>query len=345
VTRRILLIHTEGGLGDVLLSSPIALALKRQWPDATITAWVRQDAWPLFDGSDCFDEPLMVDGSGFPAEWRALRRGRFDVAVLPWSTGRQAALAWLAGIGTRVGQARRLAYSWMFTHRVDVESARRNTTRHCVEIQLGYARALGCPTDGLWPRLVVSDAEIRAAGEWLAARAVDPGRPVCSLHVGKGLRLTFDRWPVAGFVRVGRGLVEAGFQVVLTGSAAERPIVDRVSQDIGPGAASIAGETNLRTLAAILGRMAVVVGPDAGPGHIAAALGVPVVAIFAVKSDLVSRWRPWSVRSRVVTTAPWVCPKRCVKEACARFDCLEAFDAGAVVRAALDVFQGRSRED
>jgi ADP-heptose:LPS heptosyltransferase len=225
----------------------------------------------------------------------------------------------------------------MFTRRLDIESARGDTMRHWVEIQLGYARALGCRTDGLGPHLAVSEAERRSAGEWLASRGVDPGRPACCLHVGKGLPLTFDRWPLAGFVRVGRGLVESGFQVVLTGSAAERPIVDRVARDIGPGATCIAGDTDVRALAAILARMAVVVGPDAGPGHIAAALGVPVVAIFAVKSDLVARWRPWSVRSRVVTTAPWVCPKRCIKEQCQRFDCMEAFDAGAVVRAAREL--------
>ena len=83
--------------------------------------------------------------------------------------------------------------------------------------------------------------------------------------------------------------------------------------------------------------MAVVIGPDAAPGHIAAALGVPVVAIFAVKSDVVSRWRPWSARSRVVTTAPWVCPKRCVKETCGRFDCMDAFDVDGAVRAATEL--------
>jgi len=90
-------------------------------------------------------------------------------------------------------------------------------------------------------------------------------------------------------------------------------------------------------LCAVIAEMGVLVCPDTGPGHIASALGVPVVSIFMVKSEIVPRWHPYGARHRVVTTDHWVCPKRCVKETCARFDCLEEFDPGEVVRAAREM--------
>ncbi len=336
---RVLFIHTQGGIGDLLLSSPVAEAIANSWPGVAITAWVKPAYRTLLSRNPSFSDCLPVHDSSFAAQWAAIRSRRFDVAVLPWTTGREAALAWLARIPVRVGQAGRLACSWTFTHPVDIASARGDTSTHWMDIQLEYARALGCRPDGVRPAIYLEDEDRRAARALLARHGVAAGRAACGLHVAKGLRgpLTPDRWPIARFVDVGRRLVRAGHPVVLIGSDAERSLAERVAQGIGAGAVALAGGT-ARELAALIAEMSVVICPDSGPGHIAAALGVPVVAIFALKCDIIARWRPRIDRHRVVTTALWVCPKkRCVKERCARFDCLEAFDAGEVAAAALDL--------
>jgi ADP-heptose:LPS heptosyltransferase len=79
----------------------------------------------------------------------AVRAGRFDLALLPWTAGRQAWLVWLTRIPCRVGQADHLAYSFLFTHPVRVRSTRGDTESQWVDIQLDYARAIGCDASGL----------------------------------------------------------------------------------------------------------------------------------------------------------------------------------------------------
>ncbi len=338
--QRILFIHTQGGIGDLLLSAPIAEAIARSWPDAAISAWVRPAYRGLLAGNPWFSDCLAIDRR-FVAQCAAIRRGRFDVAILPWTTAREAALARLAGIPVRVGQAGRMAYSWTFSHAVAVRSANGDQSTHWMEIQLDYARALGCRTDGVRPRVFLEEHERRNARALLARHGIAAGARPCGLHIGKGLRvpLTEDRWPVARFIEVGQRMLAAGRPVVLIGSAAERPLTERVAQGIGKGAVTLAG-TTVRDMAALIAEMSVIVCPDSGPGHIAAALDVPVVAIFAVKSGVIARWRPWGAGHRVVTTGAWTCPKRCVKETCTRFDCLDAFDAEEVARAALELGSG-----
>ncbi len=336
VRRNILFIHTHGGIGDLLLSAPIAEAIGKSCPEAAVSAWVRPEYRCLLAGNPWFADCLSIDELSFPAQIVALRKRHFDVAVLPWTTGREAMLAWLAGIPIRAGQAGRLAYSWTFTRPVNVVSARGDTSTHWMEVQLAYARAVECPTNGVRPRLFLTAAERDRARRVLDSHGIPPGTRPCALHIGKGMPLTRERWPVERFVEVGQRMVRAGLPVALVGSEDERALAEHVAREIGPGAAVVAGGT-ARELAALIAEMAVVITPDSGPGHIASALDVPVVAIFAVKSVPIGRWRPWGANHRVMTTGSWICPKACVKETCGRFDCLEHFDAAKVVEAALEL--------
>jgi ADP-heptose:LPS heptosyltransferase len=342
VQRRILFVHTHGGIGDLLLSAPIAEAIGRAWPDATVTPWVHPAYQGLLARNPCFGDCLSVEGRSFGSQCRALRRAHFDVAILPWTTARQTALVWLARIPIRVGQAGRLAYSWMFTVPVVISAAHGDTSRHWMDIQLDYARALGFATEGVKPRLFLDNDEVVAARRLLAQHGVDPGAHPFGLHIGKGIPLTPERWPVGGFVEVGRRIAAGGHHVVLIGSPQERAVASQVAGAIGAGATVVTSES-VRDLAALIANLSVVVTPDSGPGHIAAALDVPVVSIFAVKSGPIARWRPWTPAHRVVTTAPWACPKKCVKEKCPRFDCLEAFDPAKVVEAAFELTEARVR--
>jgi ADP-heptose:LPS heptosyltransferase len=231
----------------------------------------------------------------------------------------------------------------MFTVPVDIASAHGDSSRHWLDIQLDYVRALGFATEGARPYLYVSDQEREAARHLLTGHGIDPSARLCALHIGKGVPLTADRWPLARFVDVGRQMVAAGYSVVLIGSHAEQPLASRIATAVGTGASVISSGT-VRELSALIGTMTVVITPDSGPGHIAAALGVPVVSIFALKAAPIARWRPWTPDHRVVTTAPWVCPKNCIKEKCRRFDCLEHFDPLQVVNAALELADCRGHD-
>jgi ADP-heptose:LPS heptosyltransferase len=106
---------------------------------------------------------------------------------------------------------------------------------------------------------------------------------------------------------------------------------------VGAGALDLAGRTpDLRLLCGVIDRAALVVGIDSGPLHVAATLGAPVVAIFPLKNDCPARWRFFGPVARVVGTADWTCPLRCVKETCGHFACLSHLDVAAALSAARD---------
>lgn len=337
--RRALIVHTGGGLGDLLVSSPIADALRRQNPQLQITWWASTAHAPILEHLPA-TSAIWTQAPDAPLASlvRAIRRAEYDVVLLPWTTGRQALVALLARIPVRVGQAERAAYSWMFTHRVVVRSTHGDVTSHWGQCQLDYARALGCDVGGLAPAVCVTDDERREARALLASWGVAPDAAYCTLHIGKGLPLDRIDWPTRRFVEIGRRLADdCGWTVLLTGTAAERHTVERTAAAIGLRAIPCAGRTTIRQLAAIVEGSAVCVATDGGPMHVAAAVGTPVVGLFAITSDVVARWRPTGARTAVVGTGRRNCPRDCVKESCRDFACIGEIDVDAVLDAVRQV--------
>jgi len=336
--RKALFILTEGGVGDLLLSSPIIEVLKRRFQGCSVTCWVNPRHRPILRGNPHVDGYLDPPGAGFLDALRTIRGGGFDLAVIPWTTSRAAWLVYLAGIRYRVGQSGRLVYSWTFTHPVAARAQLGPTKRHWVDRQLDYARTVGCDVSGARPVIPLSDEERSRARELLAAHGVRPTDRLCCLSIGRDVPLSLRNWPVDGFVAAGIAIVrELGFKIVLTGSESEAPVAAEVEKRMGDGVINLAGRTDLRLLAAVIAEMDVVVCPDSGPSHIAAALGVPAVSIFAMKCDIPDRWRPYEDAHRVIVPRNLSCPKRCVREKCDYYECLNAIDAKDVVRAVAEL--------
>ena len=99
----------------------------------------------------------------------------------------------------------------------------------------------------------------------------------------------------------------------------------------------LAGACSLRETAALIEQMNVFICPDTGTGHLAAALGVPVVDIFPLRSDFPARWRPAGTNHRIIRPTAWECGGPCVKETCPRFTCLLHIDPQDVVTAAVEL--------
>jgi len=148
---------------------------------------------------------------------------------------------------------------------------------HEIDAQLAVARLLGAtPTSDL-PELWVAAEDTLACASILERHGISASEQVVCLHAGSAQ--PEKRWPAERFATVGRRLAEAGARVVLIGSPAERALCTSLIKAI-PQASSVAGETPLPTLAALLQQSALLVTNDSGPMHMAAALGVPMVVPF-----------------------------------------------------------------
>ena len=348
-----LLILTHGGMGDLLISSVLAEGLHHCYPGCQVSLWGRPDFTPLFGSHPYVDSCLAMNpAASLLDNARLLRQHQFDGVLIPWSVSRHAWLTALAGIPIRVGQGGRLTYSFLFTHPVKVRSVYGDTTSHWSDIQLDYLRVLDCePPKELRPRVIVNETEKEKAQALLLAKAVPASQKICGLHVCKGLAVNPERWPLQRFVDIAVQLVEQGFSVVLTGTAQERPLTASVAEDALARLNWVAGSSGnnpcpivdfaglggIRETAALIQQMNVFICPDTGTGHLAAALDVPVVSIFPLRSDYPDRWRPCGEIHRVIRPAGWDCSGPCVKEQCPYFSCLLQIDPTEVVAAALEI--------
>lgn len=348
--KRAFFILTQGGLGDLLLSSPVMEAVRTYYAGCRVTCWANPKNKPILDGNPFVDEFLDFPADlSFREKVKLVRRAKFDVAILPWTTSRQTWLVYFARIPYRVGQAGRLTHSWTFTHPVKVRNRAGDTHSHWVDCQLDYARILGCDVGDAKPRIWLTDDEIARARAFLQAHGVSAGDRVCCMQVIRGLPTVNGKLPTEKFAAIGKRLVgDLGLKLFLIGGLAEAGVVSEVASQV-PGAVNIAGRTDLRLLSALIAVSDVVVSPDSGPAHIAAALGTPVVSIFALKNGFPRRWRPYTDRGRIIEVDNSACTRQvCLPDKCDYLVCMSGISETEVVEAVADLLEspstGRSNE-
>jgi ADP-heptose:LPS heptosyltransferase len=323
VPERALLIAAGGGIGDTLLATVVAQALKPKF--SAVDALVRPEHRDIVERTPAIDGVHLFDESALRVGLR-LRRGAYAASITTWATGATALAPFVAGIPLRVGQARRL-YSGLFTKRVVVRSERGDRTTPWTDILLDYARAIGCDLADPVPQFVPSDDDRREARELVAAHGI--AEPYLVLHPTRGLSAERARWPTVGLTVLARAMRERG-PVFVTGSAADARIANAIAAGAGDGLTSIAGATTLGAFAALAADARGVVAMDSGPMHIAAAVGAPTVGIFALQSDEPDRWAPRGPRVAIVR-ATYPCPPGERKETCPDFACVAQLDVAEIL--------------
>ncbi len=311
-------------LGDVLFLLPALERLRRSLPEQRVVLMVGPWSQPVVARNPHIDEILTVPFPGFTrarpsnplAPYRELRRqaarlrrrGPLAAVILRDDHWWGAWLARAAGIAIRVG-ADHPAVRPYLTHPVRLATLHW-VERNC-EILDATIRLLGGQppavpvepryTPLLWHPWPEAETEARRL---LREARID--RPYVVIHPGAGAPV--KRWPEARWVTVGRRLAAAGWALVLTGGPDERELVEAIRQGIGEGAVSLAGRTTLPVLAEILRGARLVIGPDAGPLHLAVAVGTPTIHLFGPSQP--EHFRPWGdPRRHRVLEVGWRCPR------------------------------------
>ena len=258
-------------LGDCVLTTPAIELLKRARPDLRVAAVVEARFRGLFANNPDVDELL-------PVELAALRRWRPDLCLNLHGGTRSAWLTGASGAGFRAGFAHfrhRFAYNLRIPRAQDILKVER--TVHTAE---HLASAM------FW--LGVQRAEIPRAK--LIPRNPLPQRQRAVIHA---VAATPEKtWRADGFLAIAEHLRAAGMEPVF----------------IGADAGELARFHAFRTLAAapleevkaLLSSASLFVGNDSGPAHMAAAFGLPVVAIFGASDPAI--WGPWRTVAEVVAS-------------------------------------------
>lgn len=303
-------------LGDLLFATPALRMARQELPDATLSLLVGPWSRAVVARNPDLDEVLTCRFPGFErqpkknllAPYRLLfetaqsLRGRFDAAVvLRFDHWWGAWLAAAAGIPLRIG------YDQPETRPFLTHALPYSTDRHEVEQNAALVAAL-CRCDAGRPgplRFPVTAAARAWATDWLAARGVAPGRPLIAIHAGAGAAV--KQWPPDAWAETARGLMRLfDAQILLTGSAAERPLAQAIMARLAAPALDATGQTDLEQLAALMERCAAVLGSDSGPLHLAVAVGAPTVHLYGPVSAV--KFGPWGDPTRhIVLKSNWAC--------------------------------------
>lgn len=291
---RNLLVCGVNWLGDAVMALPALTAFRARHPDLPITLLVRRALIPFWQCVPGFGATLE-----FERGWRGtrdtvarVRAGAFDVAVIQPHSFRSAWIPFRARIPVRIGPPGHFR-DWLLTHRVHPAPAdgRRHQAWESVPL-------FGLDLDSLPPPPYLVPP-LDGGLKRLHASGLDPARDRLALLFPGAARGPSKRWPERHFAAIGRRLEqEAGFKIILAGTADDHAVCDTVAQAIGGGAVNLAGRTDIIELAAILKVCMLVVGNDSGGMHLAAAVGTPVVGIFGLTDPVLTA--PLGPRSRVV---------------------------------------------
>ncbi len=307
--RRVLAVRLDA-IGDVVMTGPALRALKAVRPDRHLTLLTSSagagvaSLLPEVDATIRYDPPWMKhspQGRGPDVEQamaRTLREGRFDAAVIftvvTQSPLPMAFLLHLAEVPLRLAHCRENPYEMLSDWVKDPEPDA--GTRHEVQRHLDLVGVIGARTLDTRLRLDPGPEAQHAAGT-LAAQIEGRGdRRWVVVHVGA--TAPSRRYPPEHFARVIRSLVrDLGVRVVMTGGAGDVPLVRDVVALAEVPVVDLAGALALPTMTALLARAPLLVSNNTGPVHLAAAVGTPVVDLYALTNP---QHTPWGVPHRVL---------------------------------------------
>jgi lipopolysaccharide heptosyltransferase II len=335
-------------LGDVLMCTPAMRAIRDSGSDRTITLLSSASGIavapfiPEIDAVIEYAAPWMKSSSPHDAGAdldlvQALKARWFDAAVI-FTTYSQSALpaalfCYLAGIPLRLAHCHENPYQMLTDWVPDPEPQKE--VRHEVRRQLDLVTAVGCRPVNERLSFKVTASDTAWVLRRLAALDIDPLKPWVLMHPGASA--ASRRYPVTHWTAVTHELTESlGYPVVFTGSADEAGLIDEIRRAAGASAMSLAGELDLGKLGAVVSLAPVVVSNNTGPAHVAAALGTPLVVLYALTNP---QHTPWQVKCRVLYHD--VPCRFCYKSVCPQghHDCLDKVDPTQVVEAVQALLQ------
>ena len=286
-------------IGDVLLATPVIRSLKTAFPHLEIDMLVFEGTQDVLSGYKDLRRVLTISERPSVGAHLQLIRSiwrRYDVAISVLAGDRPTFHAWVAGryrVGTLLADnkswwKRRLLHEW-----VPFDNLHTHTVAMNLRLLAPFEIARLGPPVVSWTSI---DKE--------SIRCLFPqhdGQRYAVLHVSP--KFTYKMWTIAGWIEVGRWLMEQGLRVVVTGvESTEMAYGDQIAHGL-PGAVNLMGHVTLPALGCLLSRAALYIGTDTAVSHMAAAIGTPTVVLFGPSNPV--KWGPWPKDCPPTTQSPW----------------------------------------
>jgi heptosyltransferase-2 len=315
-----ILIRATNWVGDAIMAIPALRAVREHFPQAHIAILARPYVADIYRHQQVADELIAYDAKGVHSGFRGrerlageLRAGKFDTALLLQNAFDAAWLAWRAGIPRRIGYARD-GRSILLTDAIPVPRAGEIPLHEKFYYLELLRRAGWLPElrDEKFIHLSVPAEKLSAAEQTLLAAGSKPN--VLRIAVGAGASYGSAKcWPPQRFAETLNILQPAvDADVILFGTEAELAVTRAIAANLRKPPVDLAGKTVIADLPALLARCSVFLGNDSGAMHVAAAVGLPVVAVFGPTDPLGTA--PVTTRATIVQEQPYCSPcflRRC----------------------------------
>jgi heptosyltransferase-2 len=355
---RRILVRGVNWLGDAVMTTPALLRLREKFPGAHIALLTPEKLHDLWLNHPAIDEIISFGaGESVFAVGKKLRAGRFDTALVLPNSPRSGIEVFLGGIPKRIGYAR----PWRNFFLTDVIAPRPDAVKmrkrseseikslisrtpdprprtpahaHQSHEYLHLAAALGANPELVSPQLIVTAEEVEAVKKEFGLVDAIYKHPFFGINAGAEYGPA-KRWPAEKFIATALSIRQkVACNWIIFGGQGDKQIADQIEQGIDSSVFNLAGKTSLRELMAALKLCRVLVTNDSGPMHLAAALNVPVIAIFGSTSPELTG--PLSANAKIVKhDVP--CSPCFLRECPIDFRCMNGISVEHVVEVVLRV--------
>ncbi|MEW5910110.1 MAG: glycosyltransferase family 9 protein [Thermodesulfobacteriota bacterium] len=339
-----ILIVKLSAIGDVIHTLPALNAIRSYYPHSQITWLVEEAASELLIGHPALDRVLIsrrkawIYGprSGKPAGYfkeirdffNALRDTRYDLILDFQSLLKSGILISLSRGRRKAGFDKgmeHMEYSHLFLNeRIPPVSME----HHALIRNLMMLDALGVRSEKIEYRISVDPETQFQVDRMLSDRGITPGSPMVAINPGAKWKTKLwhpDRFSKLADALAGRRLGT----VVFTGSREDSRLIREIRSDMKEDAVDLSGQTGLKSLAGVYRQSRFLISTDTGPMHLAAALGIPVIALFGPTAP----WRtgPFGEGHRILRSGLPCSP--CFKRECDSIRCMDAISTESVMEA------------
>ncbi len=279
---RILVIKISS-VGDVILITASLKALRQKFPQARICVLVGEASRKVLQRCPYIDELIVVDfkerDRGVRRLWqlgRKLLQYKFDKIIDLQNNTRSHILSFLSFPKESFG-FKRGRFGFLLSHPV----VKINNNLPPVEHQFQILNQLGLTYSKdnlleLWPSAKETENAMRLLeSEWVGSNTTAVG-----INIAASLRWTTKNWPIEFIARLCDILAAKNIRVIVTGIDKDKELAKKLSTLTKTKPVILVGKTDLMELAAVIKQCKVFISPDSAPLHIAAAMRVPVIALF-----------------------------------------------------------------
>src|SRR5215469_16016831 len=315
-----IMIRATNWVGDAIMALPALRAVRQKYPEAHIGIVARPYVAEIYRDQTVADELIPYAPVGAHRGWSGreklvadLRGKKFDVALLLQNAFDAAWLAWRARIPQRIGYARD-ARSFLLTKAIPVPKPGEIPAHekfYYLEL-LCRAGWLDQLPDVPHIKLEVPGTARRQALETL----LEAGSRSAALRIAVGAGASYGSakcWPPARFAQaINAFLSHRDADVILFGTPAELPVSAAIAANLRKPPIDLTGKTSIADLPALLSQCHLFLGNDSGAMHVAAAVGLPVVAIFGPTDP--HGTSPVTPRATLIQQKPYCSPcflRRC----------------------------------